>query len=614
MKVITLCSQLLCMQSFLSCSTTNAFTTKFTLTNAYSNILSQRILPPRMTPQDSATTNNEIEYPFDADTYEAKKARTKALPNKSNINTNTSNNHHYNNDVEWQFFGTARMNAKGGDGGNGCVAFRREKCEARGGPFGGRGGRGGSIFLICDKSINTLAPIRDRVHVRAKKGNNGLGKGKNGRKGSDIYIRVPQGTVVKDMITQKLAGELREDGETLMVGKGGRGGRGNKAFMTPRNTAPKLAERGEPGTSHWLSVELRLVADVGFLGKPNAGKSTLLASASAAKPKIAAYPFTTIVPNLGVCDLGDEGAGLVMCDIPGLIEGASQGAGLGPAFLRHVQRCKVLLHVVDGTSEDPIQDFVTINNELKLYDEFLAQKPQVVIINKIDVPAVQEIQDDLKAKLKEVAGHTRILSISAATQKNVKELMGRLKKFVSVQPEPDLPPPPEIDLSKAGLESDRDDFGIISDPAYPGQWRVEGTYVEQLAKITHWEYPEAVERFGRQLVGLGIADELQRRGAEENDLVMIGTFDFDFSPDMTNPYIPPELLEQDLLMEIERDSFGSDSDEDKPRGLLLDNVEQEQDDVWVDDVEELIGFNEGGDWDVLEEDEFMDEDDDDLWT
>lgn len=545
-----------------------------------------------------------VQYPFDADTYEAEQAKNKALQKslaKSSAQTR--------DDPEWQFFDTARMNASGGDGGNGCVAFRREKGEARGGPSGGRGGDGGSIYLICDDTMNTLAPIRNRVHVRGGKGNNGIGKGKDGKKAEDLYVRVPPGTLVRDLKTQKLAGELRENGQTLCVARGGRGGRGNAAFMTPRNTGPKLAERGEPGASRWLSVELRLVADVGFLGKPNAGKSTLLKSASAAKPKIADYPFTTIVPNLGVCDLGDEGAGLILCDIPGLIEGAANGAGLGPAFLRHVQRCKVLLHVIDGSSEDPIQDFITINKELELYDEFLSKKPQVVVINKMDIPEVQEKADELKQQLQELAGHTRILTISAATQENVKELMNRLKKFVSVQPEPELPPPPEIDLSKVGLESDRDDYEIMSDPAYPGQWRVNGAYIEQVAKMTHWEYPEAVERFGRQLMALGIADELTRRGAQEGDLVMVDEYDFDFSPGMTNPYIPQELLDKDYEMELERSGR---YDADSPRAMLLEN--DEDDDEYIDDMEEFIGFGEAGDWDLLEFDEFIPEDDDEIWT
>jgi len=514
-------------------------------------------------------------------------------------------------DPEWKFFDTARINVTGGDGGNGCVAFRREKGEAMKGPSGGRGGNGGSIILVCDEGLNTLAPSRNRVHVRARSGKNGIGKGKIGSKASDERIPVPPGTVVRELLTQKVAGELKIDGEELLVARGGRGGRGNEAFKTARYTAPKLAERGEPGASRWLGLELKLVADVGFLGKPNAGKSTLLAAATAARPKIANYPFTTIVPNLGVCDIGDEGAGIVLCDIPGLIEGASSGVGLGITFLRHIQRCKVILHVVDGTSEDPIGDFNTINAELKKYDTFLAEKPQVVVLNKIDVTEVKEKQEELLAQLKEAAGHSRVLAISAATKDRVKELMGRLKKFGDAQPVVDLPEPPQVDFTQAELESDSDDFEIMSDPAYPGQWRVNGDYIEQVAKMTHWEYPEAIERFGRQLEALGIAGELQRRGATDGDLVMVDKFDFEFNPGMTNPYIPYDLLEKDLLYEEERSG-----------GMLV----EEPDEEWRpyrsggfldDDSGELMGFNELDDWDSLDDVEelsaFEYEDDDDIW-
>jgi GTP-binding protein len=381
--------------------------------------------------------------------------------------------------------------------------------------------------------------------------------------------------------------------------------------MTARRTAPKLAEYGEPGAKRWLSVELRLIADVGFLGKPNAGKSTLLAAASAARPKIADYPFTTIVPNLGVCDLG-QGAGLVLCDIPGLIEGAAEGAGMGGAFLRHVQRCKVLLHVVDGTSEDPVGDFRTINNELEQYDDFLAQKPQVVILNKIDVPEVKEQEEELIAALKEAAGHSRVLPVSAATTERVLELMGRLRKFVDVQPEQELPPPPEIDISKAGLDFDSDDFEIVSDPSYPGQWRITGEYIEQIARMTHWEYPEAVERFGRQLGAMGIAEELMRRGAEDGDLVMVDQYDFDFSPRQTSPYIPEELMEKDADYLAKK---AAKEEEELPawrpfaEGGFLDV-----------DTDELVGFGEVDDWDLLEDD-FVEDDgetfvfsDDEVWT
>lgn len=408
---------------------------------------------------------------FDADREEAIQAKKLLLAEQRGMSSSSSKTanrpqNQVRDDQEWKFFDTARIHVAGGDGGNGCVSFRREKGEPRGGPNGGRGGRGGSVFLFCDEGLNTLAPLRQRIHVRAIKGRNGLGKGKDGQKGKHVMISVPPGTVIRELHTQKVAGELRNHGDKLLVGRGGRGGRGNAAFLTPRNTAPKIAERGEPGAKRWLSVELRLVADVGFLGKPNAGKSTLLAAASAARPKIANYPFTTIVPNLGVCDISDEGAGLVLCDIPGLIKGAADGAGLGPAFLRHVQRCKVLLHVVDGSSEDPVGDFETINRELEEYDPFLAEKPQVVVLNKVDIPAVKEKEEELINALKEKANHSRVLSISAATTENVKELMGRLKKFASSQPDTDLPPIPEVNLAKAGLDFDSDDYGTLRESLF----------------------------------------------------------------------------------------------------------------------------------------------------
>jgi GTP-binding protein len=377
-------------------------------------------------------------------------------------------------------------------------------------------------------------------------------------------------------------------------------------------------------------VELRLVADVGFLGMPNAGKSTLLSSASAAKPKIANYPFTTIVPNLGVCDLGEESSGLVLCDIPGLIEGAAQGTGLGFSFLRHVQRCKVLLHVVDGTSDDPVGDFNILNKELAMYDDMLGKKPQVVVLNKCDVSEVKEKQDELVDKLRLAAGHSRVMTISAATTENVQELMGRLKKFVEAEKKKAIEEDSleddvvvaEVDFSKAALDSDSDDFEIMSDPAYPGQWRVTGDYIEQIAKMTHWEYPEAVERFGRQLKALGIADELSARGAFDGDLVMIGEYDFDFNPGLTNPYIPQELLERDAL-------FEEKENKDQTRAMLLntdDDDDEEEEEVWrpfsqggyMDmDKDEIVEFNDDGGWDLLEDDfdlspEFLEGDE--VWT
>lgn len=406
----------------------------------------------------------------DEDTILAEKARAKALASRSQspMQQSVPSRNKQQPPPEWKFFDTARVHVTAGSGGNGCVAFRREKGEAMGGPNGGRGGSGGNVYFLADKRLNTLAGLRSKIHVRAASGKNGTGKNRDGVHGDDVHVRVPCGTIVRELHSQKVAGELRTDGEKLMVAKAGRGGRGNAAFMTHRRTAPKFSERGEPGAERWLSVELRLVADVGFLGMPNAGKSTLLSVASAAKPKIANYPFTTITPNLGVCDLGEDSSGLVLCDIPGLIEGASQGTGLGFSFLRHVQRCKVLLHVVDGTSDDPIGDFNILNNELRAYDEMLGKKPQVVVLNKVDVPEVKEKEEELLYRLREAAGHSRVMTISAATTTNVRELMSRLNKFVEAEKEKNVDKMgsleedallAEVDFSKAALDSDSDDFG-----------------------------------------------------------------------------------------------------------------------------------------------------------
>mmetsp|Transcript_28888 Transcript_28888/g.78255 ORF Transcript_28888/g.78255 Transcript_28888/m.78255 type:complete len:637 (-) Transcript_28888:3179-5089(-) len=553
---------------------------------------------------------------FDSDREEAILAKKEQLAQRRGASSKTGPGPNtVKDDQEWKFFDTARIHVAGGDGGNGCVSFRREKGEPMGGPNGGSGGRGGSVYLVCDESVNTLAPLRNRVHMRAGKARNGLGKGKHGQKGRDVVMAVPPGTVVRELHTQKLAGELKVNGEKMLVARGGRGGRGNAAFKTDRNTAPKLAERAEPGAQRWLSVELRLVADVGFLGKPNAGKSTLLAAASAARPKIANYPFTTIVPNLGVCDISDEGAGLVLCDIPGLIEGAAGGAGLGPAFLRHVQRCKVLLHVVDGSADDPIGDFITINEELRKHDPFLAEKPQVVVVNKIDISEVKEMEEDLISELKRKAGHSRVLPISAATTENVKELMGRLKKFVTVQPESDLPPIIEVDLGKASLDYDSDDYEIISDPAYPGQWRVKGEYIEQIARMTHWEYPEAVARFGRQLDAIGISKDLQLRGAEDGDLVMVDKYDFEFNSYYNNQYIPQEILERDLMYDDQGNYIAPASDEDDELPVWRPFNEGGFLDV---DSDELEGFM-SDDWEFMDDDDFDEDgefvfDDDEVWT
>jgi GTP-binding protein len=534
------------------------------------------------------------------------------------------------------------------------VSFRREKGQARGGPNGGRGGEGGSVFLEASRRVQTLVQCKQTVHVRASHGKNGQGKMKNGVAGNDVVIQVPLGTIARELSTQRVAAELALDGQRLLVARGGRGGRGNAAFQTHCRTAPKLCEKGAPGASRWLELELRLLAEVGFLGLPNAGKSTLLAATSAATPKIANYPFTTLIPHLGVCNLPHHhpAEGMVLCDIPGLIPGASQGAGMGLHFLRHVQRCKVLLHVLDGSSDDVVANFHALQNELSLYDPVvLARKPQVIVVNKLDLPEVDERKEDLLQQLREASGHSRVVAISAATMQGVPELFMRLSKLVAAEEaaaklqtsepgtvdtadvldrallvkERPAEKVPEISFEKTGLDFPPDDFSLESDPSYPGQWRIKGEYIEAVAQMTHWEYPEALERFGRQLEAIGVADALIRRGAKEGDLIMIDKYDFDFSPGRTNPYIPAELLEQ------EQDHFATSS---KKRVQSNDDEAQNSwrpftQGGYLDmDVSELSGFAEergeseelDGSWDDLfrldgeiHEGEFLLDDQDDIW-
>ncbi len=416
------------------------------------------------------------------------------------------------------FYDQAKIYVKAGDGGDGCVAFRREKYIPYGGPAGGDGGKGGDVVLVVDPHLNTLYRFSRRRHFKAKRGEHGRGKKQKGASAPNVEVPVPPGTVVYDDESGELLADLTEPGQTFVAAKGGRGGRGNARFATPTNQAPRMAEHGAPGDERWLRLELKLLADVGLVGLPNAGKSTLLAAVSAARPKIAAYPFTTLEPNLGVVALDDYDS-LVLADIPGLIEGASQGAGLGHEFLRHVERTRLLIHLIDGADQDPLAAFDTINAELAAFDETLASKPQIVAFNKMDLPQAQARWPEVRDVLEE-RGYP-VLSLSGVTGQGTRELLYRAYQILQELPEE--PPPPEIPVLRPDL--DRDAFSIerIGDA-----WQVRGERIERTAAMTRWGLDEAVHRFQKALQRLGITEALEEAGVQVGDTVYIGEVELEW--------------------------------------------------------------------------------------
>lgn len=418
------------------------------------------------------------------------------------------------------FFDEATINVKSGDGGHGLVSFRREKFVPRGGPAGGNGGKGGDIVLRADKSLNTLLAFKHQVHFRAERGGRGGSTNKQGKTGADCVVPVPAGTAVYLRETDELIADLVHDGQEAVVARGGRGGRGNAAFKSSTNQAPRVAERGEPGEELWLRLELKLIADVGTVGVPNAGKSTLLSVVSRAKPKIADYPFTTLTPNLGVVVVDHRD--FVLADIPGLIEGAHAGSGLGHQFLRHIERTRMVIHLLNGLSPDPIGDFAAINAELELFNPLLADKPQVVALNKIDLPEVAEQWPRIKEELK-ARGVLEPLAVSALTGEGVQTLLRRVVAMLDELPEPatlaDEPViyRPEIDEDYFEIERE----GTERTPGL-ARWRVSGVRIERAAAMTDWDYYESGLRFQRILDVMGISKALQKAGVEDGDTVAIG--------------------------------------------------------------------------------------------
>jgi GTP-binding protein len=422
------------------------------------------------------------------------------------------------------FYDHTKIYVKAGDGGNGSSHFRREKFAPRGGPDGGDGGRGGSVYLDATRNMNTLIDYRYRHHFKAGTGGAGMGQKMHGAKGEDVTLRVPCGTVVRDADTNELIADLVEDGQRVMVARGGRGGLGNTHFATATHQAPREAQKGEPGEERWITLELRLIADIGLVGYPNAGKSTLLSVVTAAQPKIADYPFTTLSPNLGVVVIGQpgsrDGTDFVLADIPGLIEGAAQGVGLGHEFLRHIDRTRLLIHMLDGASfeRDPWQDFQTINQELREYDERLASRPQIVVLNKMDLPEAQERWPALKAKA-EAAGYA-VFAISAAAHQGTDELMQySARRLHEIRQEEEERAAREINTDMAGpvLRPLPDDAFTVTKEK--GVYVVRGKRVERLVNMTDLENEEGMDRLQVMLAKMGVTKALEDAGVKVGDVV-----------------------------------------------------------------------------------------------
>jgi len=412
------------------------------------------------------------------------------------------------------FYDQVKIYIKSGDGGDGSVAFRREKYIPHGGPAGGDGGKGGNVVVEVNAHLNTLHSFKRQRHFKADRGEHGRNKKQFGAGGADKIVPVPPGTIVRDADTGETLVDLTEDGQSYIVAYGGRGGRGNARFATSTNQAPRMAEHGAPGQERSLELELKLLADVGVVGLPNAGKSTLLAAVSAARPKIASYPFTTLQPNLGVVVL-DDYTSMVLADIPGLIEGASQGVGLGHEFLRHIERTRVLIHLLDGTGEDPLEALDTINAELAAFDERLAAKPQIIAFNKMDMPDAQSLWPLVRDELEE-RGY-EILAISGIARQGTRELLYRVSQVLVELPPLEAMLPVSIPVLKPDLEKDH--FSIERDEQ---GWRVCGARIERIAYMTRWDLYEAVSRFQKTLDYLGISKALEEAGVRDDDVVFIG--------------------------------------------------------------------------------------------
>ena len=422
-----------------------------------------------------------------------------------------------------KFLDKAKIRVISGHGGNGMVAWRREKYVDKGGPAGGDGGRGGDIYFVADENMSTLLDFKLKSVFKAQSGENGGIKGMHGACAKDLYIKVPVGTMVKDTKTGKIIADFTENEQSVLIAKGGRGGRGNARFATAQKRAPQFCEPGEPGIERVLELELKLIADVGLLGMPNAGKSTFISAVSSARPKIADYPFTTLVPNLGVVKKDDGGA-YVIADIPGLIEGASDGAGLGHEFLRHVERCRFLLHIVDLTAENPVENYKIINNELKKHSEGLSKLYQILVLNKID--SVEK--EALDKFVEEFSIHSNnIYPISAVTGEGIKPLLHFISQKVDEIPKPEF----DIDIEEDFGAYDNDDSDFEITKLAKDAYLISGGKINRLAKVTDARNTEQVVRLQNIIKSMGVFEKLGEYGLKNGDTVVLGHLELAYYDD-----------------------------------------------------------------------------------
>lgn len=422
------------------------------------------------------------------------------------------------------FYDKARIYVKSGNGGDGMISFRREKYVPRGGPDGGDGGKGGDVIMTVDTNVSSLVRFHKQVHFEAEDGSHGQPKNQTGASGEDLILKVPPGTIVRDAETGEMIADMVDTEQSITLLKGGEGGKGNVRFANSTNRAPRLAERGVPGEERWLTLELKLIADVGIIGVPNAGKSTLLSVVSAARPKVAAYPFTTLQPNLGVVEFDDHRT-MILADIPGLIEGASEGVGLGYEFLRHIERTRVLIHLLDGMSRDPLEDWAMINQELALYDARLEDKPQLLVLNKIDLPDAAAWESLIREQIDEE--ETPLHAISAVTGEGVQEMLYKVRRMAQEEAQK-----ADEEATQEPAQAEEEDLPVIRpqevEAAFSifrlsnGSWRVRGKKIERIAAQTYFEFNATAMRFQHILDEMGISDALREAGVQEGDTVIIG--------------------------------------------------------------------------------------------